>query len=338
MKPVEENRVAVLIATARRSHLLASRALPSVGRQTRIPWRVVVVDDSRSETAALHTDQSVRAWRPAGIAVDFLRNRRTKGACGAWNSGLDHLLRTCSDPRRLYVAILDDDDGWEPDHLECCLALAECRGLDMVASPFLRIEKDTTPLRVIPPLSLRASDFLVGNPGIQGSNLVCRLSVLLEAGLFDESLPSCTDRDLCIRISELPGVRYGATAHPTVHHFACRSRPRLSTAHSPSRLRGLDRFFRKHNVWQHLRSFRKRLFDAVPEEALRLDGEYVDIASDWAFMLPIVEMAAHPVHITEPLYLYEPSGTGKGAGRADREATIARIVAGASAATGIGGR
>ena len=51
-----------------------------------------------------------------------------------------------------------------------------------------------------------------------------------------------------------------------------------------------------------------RLFDAVPDKALRLDGDYVDIATDWAFMLPVVEMAAHPVHITEPLYLYEPSG------------------------------
>ena len=86
------------------------------------------------------------------------------------------------------------------------------------------------------------------------------------------------------------------------------------------------------NVWQHLRSFRKRLFDAVPDEALRLEGEYIDIANDWAFMLPIVEMAAHPVHIVEPLYLYEPSGLGKGVERAEREATIARIVANGSRA------
>ena len=91
------------------------------------------------------------------------------------------------------------------------------------------------------------------------------------------------------------------------------------------------------NVWQHLRSFRKRLFDAVPDEALRLDGEYVDIANDWAFMLPIVEMAAHPVHITEPLYLYEPSGKGKGTGRAERETTIGRIVARTPARGGTGG-
>ncbi len=81
------------------------------------------------------------------------------------------------------------------------------------------------------------------------------------------------------------------------------------------------------NVWQHLRSFRKRLFDAIPDEALRLDGDYVDLANDWGFMLPIVEMADNPVHIPEPLYLYEPSGTGKGAGRAAREEAIGRIVA-----------
>ena len=91
---------------------------------------------------------------------------------------------------------------------------------------------------------------------------------------------------------------------------------------------------RRGNVWQHLRSFRKRLFDAIPDEALRLDGDYIDLASDWAFMLPIVEMAANPVHISEPLYLYEPSGVGKGAARAAREETIGRIVARGSAKAG----
>jgi hypothetical protein len=32
-------------------------------------------------------------------------------------------------------------------------------------------------------------------------------------------------------------------------------------------------------------------------------------AEDWAFMLPMVEMARKPVHITEPLYFYEPTGS-----------------------------
>ena len=197
MDPANTFRVAVLVATAHRSDLLASRALPSIERQTRAPWRVVVVDDARNAAAAGQTRQSVRAWQPAGIVVNFLRNRRTKGASGAWNSGLDHLLRICGDPTRVFVATLDDDDRWEADHLEWCLTVAEHRGLDMVAAPFQRIEEDAEPALVIPPPSLGTSSFLVGNPGIQASNLVCRLSVQLEAGLFDESLPSCTDRDLC---------------------------------------------------------------------------------------------------------------------------------------------
>ena len=45
-------------------------------------------------------------------------------------------------------------------------------------------------------------------------------------------------------------------------------------------------------------------------------------------MLLIVEMARNPVHVTEELYLYDPSGTGKdAAGKAVREETVAHLVA-----------
>jgi broad specificity phosphatase PhoE len=80
------------------------------------------------------------------------------------------------------------------------------------------------------------------------------------------------------------------------------------------------------NVWQHLRSFRKRLFDAIPDHELRVDGRYADIAVDWAFMIPIVEAARNPVWIREPLYLYEPSGLGKGAEHDARERQIGALV------------
>ena len=61
------------------------------------------------------------------------------------------------------------------------------------------------------------------------------------------------------------------------------------------------------NVWQHLRTFRKRLFDAIDVEDLKIDGEWIDLAVDWALMVPIVEVASSPRHIEEPLYLYEPA-------------------------------
>ncbi len=245
MKRTQKTTVAVLVATANRTTLLESRALPSIARQSRPPGRVVVVDDSTGNTPE-RTERLVQAWRPAGIVTDFLRNRRTKGAAGAWNSGIDHLLRTGGDPARLHVAILDDDDRWEPHHLEACLKAAEAFDLDVIAAPFRRIEEGAAPCLTVPPRGLEAADFVVGNPGIQGSNLVCRLSVLLEAGLFDESLASCTDRDLCIRLAELPGVRYGTTTETTVDHFACASRPRLSTPKAAAKREGLDHFYRKY--------------------------------------------------------------------------------------------
>jgi broad specificity phosphatase PhoE len=79
------------------------------------------------------------------------------------------------------------------------------------------------------------------------------------------------------------------------------------------------------NVWQHLRTFKKKLFDAIPDNELRIGGKYVDIAVDWAFMLPIVESASSPRWIREPLYLYETSGLGKTDTRPARDAQIAEI-------------
>ena len=245
MTCTSQDCVVALVATRDRPDLLNTRALPSIAQQSQTPIRVVVVDDS-DDADAKRTQEIVRDWRRRGTRIEYLRNRRTKKrAAGAWNTGLDHLLRTCDDPSRLFVAILDDDDEWAPNHLRRCLAAAGTRRLDVVAAGFRRIEEDAEPALATPPESLEASSFLVGNPGIQGSNLVCRLRVLLEAGLFDESLRSCTDRDLCIRLAELPGVSYGRVAEPTVRHFACASRARLSTPGSAAKKEGLDQFHRK---------------------------------------------------------------------------------------------
>jgi len=81
------------------------------------------------------------------------------------------------------------------------------------------------------------------------------------------------------------------------------------------------------NVWQHLRSFRRSLFDRIRVEDLMIDGRWISEAEDWAYMLPIVEMAEHPVHVREVIYWYEPSPEKSVRDRAEREAVVAEIVA-----------
>ena len=81
------------------------------------------------------------------------------------------------------------------------------------------------------------------------------------------------------------------------------------------------------NVWQHLRTFRKYLFDAIDVDDLKLDGEWIDLAADWAYIVPIAEMASSPRHIVEPLYLYEPAAQKDERSRRERDSIIARILA-----------
>jgi len=245
-RPRSETRLAVLIATKNRTMELASRALPSVLGQTRPPDFLVVVDDSdrrfRDDNRRVVTDAGAGRTR-----VKYLENDRTPGASGAWNVGLDWLQREVDDSRDVYVAILDDDDRWEPSYLASCGARAATEGLDMIAADLVRHESLTGDGKTLTaPDVLVARQFLITNPHIQGSNLFVRLSTPLAAGLLDEALPSTTDRDLCIRLADLGDVRYARLAQPLVHHYAEPGRPRLSNSASESKRQGLTAFFRKY--------------------------------------------------------------------------------------------
>ncbi len=239
--------IAVVVATHNRRQLLSARCLPSVAGQTRIPDFLVVVDDS-SDDYRQKNRAVVDALNLSGCQIAYLENQRTGGASGAWNTALEFLAEEASETDQLFVAFLDDDDSWSRKYVETCLTAA-CEGqLDMVAADILRYGvPGRSPALQKAPEELQADDFLVGNPGIQGSNLFVRLSVLLAAGQFDEALPSSTDRDLCIRIAELGHIRYDRVNEPLVNHFADPDRSRLSKKGCPAKLGGLSMFWQKYH-------------------------------------------------------------------------------------------
>lgn len=241
---INKPTVAVLVATQNRPGLLARRSLTAIQRQVHRPDYVVVVDDSDDPHRADNRN-IVNDLRMGDTKIVYLDNVRTQGASGAWNTGLERLRRFVADPSLLFVAILDDDDEWEPEHLKVCVDAVVLHQADMVASALFRRTGDDQDHLQYPPEALVAEQFLVGNPHIQGSNLFVRLSALLEAGTFDEALSSCTDRDLCVRLCDLGWVRYVGLDHPTVRHYAEEHRPRLSSPMRHAKARGLDRFWSK---------------------------------------------------------------------------------------------
>ena len=235
--------IAVVIATYNRPELLAKRALPSVARQTRPPDHLIVVDDSDEDFRRANA-RVVASFNAGSVEARYFANCRTRGASGAWNTALAHLQVAVP---TTFVAILDDDDAWDPSYLERCERAASDRDLDMVAAGLIyRATGDLNGQLLDSPPRLDSDEMLVRNTHIQGSNLFVRLRMLLEAGGFDEALASTIDRDVCIRLADLGTVRYGAVAEHLVHHYADNDRPRLSTPGGDKKKSGLRQFFRKY--------------------------------------------------------------------------------------------
>jgi len=238
-----DRRIIALIATCNRQKLLLSRALPSISNQSSHYDHVVLIDDGdqRVDHAKIEYFSS-----ECDLPISLLTNRRTNGASGAWNTGIDHLARNSLDPTLVYVAFLDDDDAWHSNHLTLIESAID-EGAEVIATGFRRLVDTEPGEMVMPPQELRPADFFVGNPGIQPTSLVVRLDRLLEAGGFDEALRSCTDRDLCIRLARLPDIQYQALNQITADHFACTDRVRLCTPGSEARTSGLQSFFAKYS-------------------------------------------------------------------------------------------
>lgn len=195
-----DQQIAVLIATKNRDALLVERALSSVHHQTLVPNTLVVVNDGGPHDERVH--QELRKLGQT-MNVVTVENQRTPGASGAWNTGLTELEQR---EHRGFVALLDDDDEWDPVHLEVnARAARDERANVVVAGLRLRQHGHDVPRPLL--RGVRDRDFLVGNGGWQGSNTFVQLPHLLRVGGFREELRSLNDRDLAIRLLRHPDTR-----------------------------------------------------------------------------------------------------------------------------------
>ncbi len=258
--------IVALIPTHNRPDLLSQRALASIARQSRMPDYLVIVDDSGPTHRAANRRVADGFDFPSARVV-YLENSRTPGLSGAVNTALAWMQAQtpCA-----FVALLDDDDAWEPTYLEWCEEAITSNDLDMAAAGIVYHGRDAEARHLDSPEELDVGELLVRNPHIQGSNLFVRLEKMLEAGGFDEALVSTTDRDMCIRLADLGTVRYGKLSDYLVHHHAEDDRPRLSSRGSEDKCAGLTRFYRKYRgrmTVEQREAFLRRsrdLFDCEP--------------------------------------------------------------------------
>lgn len=171
--------------------LLLDRAMQSVFDQKRKPDEVFVVSNSDNK----HYLVEQRLCKKYGFI--WLANSRTPNYAGALNTGIQHYLENYQIEENVYFSSLDDDDIWATTYLESIEFNAENK--DIVFAKIIRDNANKTQ-KVELPKVLEYNSFLATNPGVGGSNTFVRLSVLLEAGAFDERMYATVDRDLFVRL------------------------------------------------------------------------------------------------------------------------------------------
>ncbi|MBQ0089322.1 MAG: glycosyltransferase [Prevotellaceae bacterium] len=247
-------KFAALIATSMcRGDLLINRALKSVFGQTRQPDIIVVVDDNEDERESQKIKQSLSDLSE----VVYLKNAHTHcmSGTGAWNTGIEYIADSLG--KDTFVAILDDDDEWYSNHLEVCESTYD-RNSDIIGIFPWIYRTDLSRSLEFTRDDLTVENFLIGDPGIQGSNMVIRASAFMEIGLFDETLQACTDRDIMIRLIKKYRPEYFIVIPKvTVHHYASQ----ISVTYDRTKKhKGLDLFYTKYlNIFPSIEAFQRSI-------------------------------------------------------------------------------
>jgi glycosyltransferase involved in cell wall biosynthesis len=192
---VRDAKVSVVVQTAAPLRLLV-RALDSVAAQRFPNWELVVVDHGAIEAEAL-----LRA-HPAWERTSYARLPAAHSSGAARNLALRMI-------RGEYVAFLDTDNAFAPDHLERAVdAIARSGAEVAVASSRLVIERmhgpAGAPERIAEaPFGGDESDvrLLEVAPSIPLDALVFYRGVLQRSGTFNDTVPFLEDWDFALRVA-----------------------------------------------------------------------------------------------------------------------------------------
>jgi len=182
--------VSVVIPTyQRRTQVL--KAVHSVLEGERPPDEVIVVDDGSD-------DGTQEALARLDSSVEVIRLESNRGVAAARNMGIKAA-------RHEWIALLDSDDWWLPDHLQrLCSEVEAQSGPPQVVQTrerWYRKGKRVNPKRRhLPPtgnIFLPSLKLCL----VSSSAVIFPRSLFWECGGYDERLPACEDYDLWLRMA-----------------------------------------------------------------------------------------------------------------------------------------
>ncbi|TYB57200.1 glycosyltransferase family 2 protein [Nonomuraea sp. PA05] len=195
-------RFSVVCPTYNRGPAIAA-TVESVLAQSLRDWELLVVSDASDDD----TDEVVAGFARADDRVRLIRTHRHGHPSGPRNIGL-------AEARGAYVAYLDHDDRWAPEHLAVLARALE--GEQLAATGATRVTAAGDVLHVTPPLTL------CWHPELQVMNAIFQPSQIAHVAGLAESVggwrtneTGLEDWDLWLRLTDA-GVRCRTAAEPTV--------------------------------------------------------------------------------------------------------------------------
>ena len=192
----EAPAISVIIPSYNTAGLIAN-CLDSVFAQTFSDFEVIVVNDGSPDTTELEA-----VLRPHRQKIVYVV-QENKRAAGARNTAIGKA-------RGEFLAFLDSDDSWFPDHLASQMELFRKNpALDLVYADAVLLSdssRQKTFMEKCPSEGSATFEALVVERcQIPVSTVVARKAAILRAGLFDENLALCDDYDMWLRTAFFGG-------------------------------------------------------------------------------------------------------------------------------------
>jgi glycosyltransferase involved in cell wall biosynthesis len=191
-------KVSIIMPCYMTAHLVAG-AIGSVLKQSFQEFEIVLVNDGSPDSEEL--ESALAPWREKIVYI----KQENKRAAGARNTAIRYA-------KGEFLAFLDSDDTWMPEHLASQMSLFERTPmLDLVYSDgWMDTPKGSRKFTEFCPSRGEATfeALVVERCQIPVSTVVARKPALAKAGCFDETLHRCDDYDMWLR-SAFWGAKIG---------------------------------------------------------------------------------------------------------------------------------
>jgi glycosyltransferase involved in cell wall biosynthesis len=185
--------ISVIVPTYNRPAMLIE-AINSILNQTYQDFEIIVVND-----AGMDVERKIKSFNK-NHNIKYLMHNENKGLAAARNTGI-------KEARGKYIAYLDDDDVYYPDHLETLVNFLKDGEYKVAYTDTYRVhqKKEKGKYLNLKKDLLYSCDFNYDRILIENFiPILCLMhekSCLDEVGYFDENLNALEDWDLLIRIS-----------------------------------------------------------------------------------------------------------------------------------------